>query len=227
MIKNLTKNLLPREKALKEGVEKLTDVEILALFIRTGNKEKTVLQLSQELIEKIGGLGNILHLKSNILREIKGIGVAKSLEIMASIELVKRIRVIEASTKTISINDPKSIYQLLIHHFQDLDRENFWVILLTEKNLVINKKKLYDGTNNQLLIDMKDIYRFALENNASKIICAHNHPSGNSRPSKTDLETTKEIIATGKKLDIFLLDHIVFGKKEIFSIVLNKKIIID
>ena len=221
--KNISDEEKPREKALKYGFKRLSNVEIIALFLRTGSKKKSVLSLSQQLLEQISGIGGLINLKYKQIVQIKGIGRAKALGLLASFELVRRIKLIDINKVKFYITSPTDVYDIMEYDFDQVDFEHFYVLLLDNKNQLINKKQLYQGTQNQILIDLKDIFEFVLENRAKKMICVHNHPSGNSLPSKEDLETTKQIWEIAKKLNIVFIDHIIFGKNELYSIILNTK----
>lgn len=225
--KNMPNDNKPREKALKDGFKKLTNAEILAIFLRTGTKDVSVLNLAQKLLEEISGIGQLVNLDYKQITSIKGIGKAKALELLASFELVRRIKLIELSKTKINVNSPNDIYAMMEYEFEQVSSEQFYVVLLNNKNEVINKKQIYQGTQNQILIDLRDIFEFVLTNQARKMICIHNHPSGNSLPSKEDLETTKQIWEVAKKLNVVFVDHVIFGKNEFYSISLNNKIKVD
>lgn len=213
----------PREKALLLGLKKISDVELIALFLRTGAKNVSVMVLAQKLIEKTGGIHNLLHWNLKQIMKIKGIGIAKALQLTASMELVRRIKLIENKHKKARITKPYDVFEIMQYEFEQLKNEHFYTLLLDKHNQIIAKKQLYQGTINQILIDLRDIFEFALSNGAQKIICIHNHPSGYSDPSEEDIKTTKEIAQVGKKLNIHLIDHIIIGKNEFYSLVLKKK----
>ncbi|WHP39017.1 MAG: DNA repair protein RadC [Mollicutes bacterium] len=223
--KNLPSSAKPREKALKQGFRALTDIELLALFLRTGSREHSVLMLAQKLIESAGGFVKIADLSNQQLKEVKGIGSAKALELKGTFELVRRIKNLQAIDTKIKISKPEEICDLLSYEYEDLQNEHFYLVLLNSRNEVINKKQLYQGTNQQLSIDLRDIFSYALSNNARKIICVHNHPSGNPLPSIADKKTTKEIYEIGNKMNVPLVDHIILGKNKFHSILLKKTFI--
>ena len=222
--KNIPNEEKPREKALKYGLKQLSNAEVIALFLRTGNKNVSVLNLAQQLLEQISGIGELINLTYKQITQIKGIGQAKALELLASFELVRRIKLLQLNKVKIYIDSPNDVYEVMEYEFEQVTSEQFHILLLNNKNQLINKKQIYQGTQNQILIDLKDIFAFVLENNARKMICVHNHPSGNSLPSKEDIETTKEIWEVAKKLNIVFIDHIILGKNEFYSITLKNKI---
>lgn len=222
--KNIPHEEKPREKAIKYGWAKLTNAELLAIFLRTGNKDTSVLNLAQQLIEKIAGIGQLVNLTYQQIVDIKGIGKAKALALMASFELVKRIKLIQIHKAKIKITNPKDLYEVMEYEFEGINAEQFHIVLLNKNNEIINKKQIYQGTENQILIDLKDVFEFVLANKARKMICVHNHPSGNSTPSEEDLTTTKQIWDVATKLNVVLIDHIIFGKNEFYSISLNTKL---
>ena len=221
--KNIPKDQRPREKAIKQGLKSLSDCEIISLFLRTGSRYNSVLVLAQKVLEKIKGISNLSRINYQEILEIKGIGKAKATELMASFELVRRIKLMEKSKEKIKIKQPRDVFNVMKYEFENISNEHFYLMLLNKNNELLNKKQLYQGTNNQVLIDLRDIFEFALINKAQKIICIHNHPSGYSNPSKDDLSTTKGIQNVAQKLNIVFVDHIIIGKDEFYSLILKKK----
>lgn len=221
--KFLSEEEKPREKAIKKGLKALSNTELLALFLRTGSKKNSVLVLAQKFLENIHGLRNLVKLEYQEIVKMPGIGKAKALELLGAFELVRRINFFQAEKTQSKINNPNDVYKLMKYAYENVNREHFYVILLDKTNHIINKQKLFQGTKNQILIDLKDIFAFIFINKGKKIICVHNHPSGNSLPSTEDFVTTQEIKEICQKLNIFFIDHIIFGKKEYYSIGLEKK----
>lgn len=205
--KELNNTKKPREKAIKYGFDALSDNELLAIILRTGTKEKNVLFLAQEIITNFNGLENLNKVTIKSLMSIKGIGVSKALEILSCLEIVKRIRTIESQKK----------------YFKIIKDWNFYLLLLNNQNKLIHQNLLYKGTNDTMKIDVKDMLHLAFIHKSSKVICIHNHPSGNSEPSLSDLYITEEIKKNFQVFNITLVDHIIIGKGNYFSINLNKK----
>ncbi|WP_342262634.1 MULTISPECIES: RadC family protein [unclassified Spiroplasma] len=221
--KDIPINERPREKAWKNGIKNLSNNELLALLLRTGNKKQNVLQLAQYIINHFNGVENLLKVTLNELTVIKGIGKVKAIELLASFELYQRININIANNKIIRINNPYDIFYLLQYEVSNLNTENFYLILLNNNNRIIFKQLVYQGTINQISIDPKDIYYLVLKNHAQKIICAHNHPNNDSLPSKHDIETTNSLIYIAKVLKIEFVDHIIISKNNFYSILLQTK----
>ncbi|WP_308149823.1 DNA repair protein RadC [Spiroplasma sp. AdecLV25b] len=208
---------------MKYGFEYLTDNELLAIILRTGTREKNVLLLAQEIINHFGGIENLSKVTFKSLLTIKGIGTSKSLEILSCLELAKRIKTIQNQKKYSKIIWPEDVFNLVHAYFQNLIQEHFYLLLLNNQNKLIHQNLLYKGTNDTLKIDAKDMLHLALIHKSNKVICIHNHPSGDSEPSLSDLHITEEIKSNFKILNITLLDHIIIGRENYYSINLNKK----
>lgn len=213
----------PREKAIKYGIEALNHEELLAIILRTGTKEKDVLTLSKDLILSFQGIENFSKINFNSLIKIKGIGKSKALEIIACLELAKRIEVINRQVQYLKIVWPADVFNLVKNYYANLNQEHFYLLLLNNQNKLIHQNLLYKGTIDSLKIDIKDILYLAITYWANKIVCVHNHPSGDSEPSFADLKITKDIKDQLKIFHITLLDHIIIGWQNYYSINLNRK----
>jgi len=213
----------PREKAIKYGFESLADNELLAIILRTGTKEKNVLILAQDIINYFNGIENLRKVTLKSLINIKGIGKSKALEILSCLELGKRIKTIEKQKYYAKIIWPEDVYHLVSDYYQDLVQEHFYLLLLNNQNKLVHQNLLYKGTNDTIKVDIKDIIYFAINHKSNKVICVHNHPSGNSEPSLSDLHITQEMKDNFKIFNIVLLDHIIIGLDNYYSINLNKK----
>lgn len=213
----------PREKAIKYGIETLNNEELLAILLRTGTKEKDVLTLSKDLIISCQGIENFSKIGFNDLIKIKGIGKSKALEIIACFELARRIELINRQFQYLKIIFPEDVFNLVKNYYANLNQEHFYLLLLNNQNKLIHQNLLYKGTNDSLKIDIKDILYLAITYRANKIICVHNHPSGDSEPSFADLKITSKIKEQLKIFQITLLDHIIIGWENYYSINLNKK----
>lgn len=199
----------PREKLVLKGRQVLTNAELLAIVIGSGSKNESAVDLSKRILASVNNdLFAIGKLSIKDLMKFKGIGEAKAISIIATLELGRRRKNSEKidSKKITSSNDA---YEELKDLFSDLDHEQFWVLLLSRSNKVIAKKRISIGGVAGTVVDSKIIFKTALEHLASGIILAHNHPSGNLKPSTADITITKKIMAAGKNLDINVLDHII------------------
>jgi len=214
MIKDISKLEFPREKLKKYGIKKLSDSELLALIISKGSKHKNVTSLSQEIINK-NPLNKLKGETIQKLIQIKGIGEVKASQILASIELGRR-SLTKSNLEKNKLNKPIKVFKEIVNDFEE-NQESFIVLLVDSRNNFIFKKTLFIGTINHQVVSSREIVKLCLDHNALKVILAHNHPSGNLKPSNQDITTTKKI---KKSLDLFnieLLDHIIVSNNSYFS----------
>lgn len=205
----------PREKLLKKGARELSDSELLAIFIRTGSKKRTAVDVARELLQSanndLDALGK-LTVQQMLKKKILGLGCVKATTIVAALELGRRRRVIDEQgakkKKVITSNDA---YDILIGDLEYKTIEEFWILLLDRANQVIEKINISKGGISGTVADAKIIFRHALDHGACGIILCHNHPSGNTQPSQADLDLTRNIKAGGKHLDINVHDHIIIA----------------
>jgi DNA repair protein RadC len=213
-IREMPKVERPREKLIEKGTENLKDEELLAILLRTGTREKSALDLAKQVLKKFSKK-KFQKLKYEDLIKIKGINAAKACEILAAIELTKRILKIGEETlpKIESVKDVVAQFSYL----REKQREHLTALYLNARNEVVFKKHLFVGTLDANICHPREIFKYAIENNAASVILVHNHPSGDPEPSKADLEITKRIQEAGKIMGIDLLDHIIISKNKIFS----------
>lgn len=205
----------PREKAFKYGFAKLSNSEVLALLLGSGTKGKSVIELSYELLNNFNGISNLKNINLNELIKIKGISNAKATKLLAAIELSKRLNDnIEVGCK---ISNGLDVYNLIGDSIKYEKQENFILILLDTKSKLINYQTIYKGGLTYNLVHMRDIFREIVKYNAYKFICVHNHPTGDPTPSKSDVDTTKEIVRISKLMGIKFEDHIIIGDNCFFS----------
>ncbi len=216
-IKEWNENDRPREKLIAKGKSALTDAELLAILIGSGNKEESAVALSRRMLasenQSIDALGK-LSLKQ--LMKYKGIGEAKAIAIIAGLELGRR-RKNEDVQRVSKISCSKDAFDLLQPIIGDLEHEEFWVLFLNNSNKVIQKKQISIGGKTGTLVDVRIIFKASLEYGATTIVIAHNHPSGSLVPSKSDEILTQKIKEAGLTLDIRLLDHLIITEKGYFS----------
>lgn len=209
-MKELPEDERPREKLLKYGAKNLSNAELIALIIRTGNKKRTAIELSQDILNYFGGLKALVNLSVEEIKEIKGIGLAKGAEIKAVIELSKRLSTSKETNKVI-IKNPRDIANLLMPELRYKKQEIFKLILLDIKNQVISTPLISKGGLSSSIVHPREVFREAIRRSSAAIILVHNHPSGIPDPSKDDIEVTKKLIEAGKIIGIDVLDHIVIG----------------
>lgn len=216
-IKNWATEDRPREKMLEKGRETLSDAELIAILIGSGNSNESAVDLSRRILRDVDdNLIQLSQLNINDLTRYNGIGEAKAVSILAALELGRRRRFAEVSTQAF-IKNSKDAFEYFYMRMADIEHEQFWVMLLNPANKVIKLAKVSDGGINGTSADPKRIFKIALENNATAMMLCHNHPSGNVLPSDHDKVLTHNIINGGKLLEIKILDHIIIGIDKYFS----------
>ena len=207
----------PREKLSLQGRRALTDAELIAILIGSGSVSESAVDLSKRILHFCkNDLNALAKLSILELSKFKGIGEAKAISIIAALELGRR-RKEEEIIKLDKITSSKDIFNYLSPYFSDLVYEEFWILLLNRANKIINKVLISKGGQAGTIADPKIIFKAALENNAANLVLAHNHPSGNLKPSHADIELTKKLRAAGLLLDISVIDHLIFSERSYFS----------
>ncbi len=217
-IKNWNEADRPREKFAAKGRESLSNAELLAILLGSGNNEQNAVQLSQEILKK--HKDNLIELSEASLTDLqkfKGIGEAKAITIAAALELGRR-RQAETKLQRPQINSSRNAFDILNKNLGDLAQEHFWILILNQKNEVLDEFRISQGGLTATVVDAKIIFRQVLTySRATGIILAHNHPSGNLQPSQADINLTKKIKEAGRVLDINVLDHIIIGANDYYS----------
>ncbi len=209
----------PREKLLLKGKSVLSDAELIAILIGSGNTEETAVDLSKRILQSLNNnLSELAKLTVKDLMQFKGIGEAKAISIIAALELGRRRKDSEPE-KRVKITDSQTAFDVIYPHLGDLNHEEFWVIFLNRANAVIGKQNISKGGVSGTVVDPKVVFKMAVQFPASGIILAHNHPSGNLKPSQADHQLTRKLKEAGKALDIPVLDHLIIGERDYFSFV--------
>lgn len=216
MIKEMPFKERPRERFLTSNIESITDVELLAILLRTGTKQESVIELAKRVLYENENLKELSQKTVRELTKIKGIGNAKAIQILAGIELGKRVSK-ESFKKLTKLSSPQNVYDYLKTDFELKDQENFIAIYLNTKGELIGEKIIFVGSLNASLVHPRAIFKQAVLLSAALMIIAHNHPSGDPTPSKADIEFTKILNENSRMMDIELLDHIIIGKDRYFS----------
>lgn len=206
----------PREKAMRLGIDKLSNAELIAILLRSGSKELDVISLAYKVLDFAGGISNLAYFSYAELSKIKGLKVAKSLSLLAALEIAKRINFSIENLK--KITSCESVYLLLEPLLRNEEQEINYCIFLNKKGMMISLKKMFVGGLDIHLIHPRDIFREAVRLNAAGVVLVHNHPSGDPTPSKADIETTSLLAKLGEELGIAILDHIVIGKGQYISL---------
>ena len=216
-IKFLAEDDRPREKFLLKGKNALSDAELLAIIMGSGNREDSAVELGRKILNSVANNWHNLSLLSlSDLMKFKGVGEAKAISIAAALEIGHR-RAAQEVPEKIQIRESKDIYKVLQPYLSDLQTEEFWAVFLNQNNRIVGKARLSAGGINQSVVDVRILFKTALEHLSTAITIAHNHPSGNLKPSQEDLRITKQIADAGKILNIQLLDHLIISQNAYFS----------
>jgi len=208
----------PRERLEMLGPQSLSNPELLAILLRVGIAGENAVRMAERLLNHFGGLPGLHRAAFSELSTVKGMGKAKAAQLVAAIELGRRIASSPADERQ-PIASPADAANLLMYRLAALEQEYLFVILLDTRNRVIgNPLEVYHGSLNTSLIRVGEVFREAIRLNAAGIIVAHNHPSGDPSPSPEDVAVTRALVEAGKLLDIDVLDHLVFGRYRFVSL---------
>lgn len=222
-IKDLALDDRPREKMLLKGISALSDAELIAILIGSGNRNESAVQLSQRMLSHYNN--NLISIGRASLKELqnfKGIGEAKAISIAAALELGRR-RGGESKKQEQKISSSKDAYEIVRGKLEDLPFEEFWIMLLSRNNKVMSLQMIGRGGISGTVADVRIIMKSAIEHLASGIILFHNHPSGNLDPSNADMVLTQKVKESAKLLDIALLDHLIITESSYYSFADNGK----
>ncbi len=208
----------PREKMAARGANSLSDAELLAILIGSGNTEESAVELSRRILSEChNNLNELARLSINeMCKKFKGIGPAKAITIMAALELAKRRKMSEVIERQ-KVSSSQDLFELFEPILIDLHHEEFWVALLDGANKVIEVKRLTQGGMQQTIVDMKMLLKYALEKSAISVAVAHNHPSGQSYPSGDDEKITRRVKEGCSAVDIRFIDHIIIARGKYYS----------
>jgi DNA repair protein RadC len=207
----------PREKLLLKGTSALSEAELVAILIGSGTTKTSAVELAKKVLLLCkNNLNELAKLSVKDLMKIKGIGEAKAITIVAALELGRRRKAQDVDEKP-KISSSKDAFDLIQGELMDLPHEEFWVLLLNRMHQVVKKKRISEGGVTGTVADPKIIYKLALEELATGVIVAHNHPSGNLKPSQSDIDLTRKLKEAGKFLEVQLLDHLIIANRNYFS----------
>ena len=196
---------------------------MLAIILKTGTKGVSVKEIANNILNQIKNINNLESITINTFKDIKGLGKVKTIEIMAAIELGKRIFLEKENKDKIKYNSPEIIYLNNQYLFKKKKQEYFYCLYLDNKNKLIERKLLFMGTINRSIVHPREIFKEAYLTSSSSIICMHNHPSGDITPSSEDIYLTKNLIKIGKLQGINVIDHMIFGDDKYYSFYDNNK----
>lgn len=216
-IKYLAEDDRPREKFLLKGKNALSDSELLAIILKIGHKEESAVELARNILKSVDyNWHNLSKLSVNDLTKFKGIGKVKAIEILTALEIGRR-RASQEVPERKKITSSKDIFQILHPHLSDLQTEEFWAVFVNQSNSVLHISKMTSGGITNSVVDVRTLFKMALEHFATGIFVAHNHPSGNLKPSEEDRRITRQIAQAGNILQIKLIDHLILNQSHYFS----------
>jgi len=217
-ITNWSEDDRPREKLMLKGKSVLSDAELIAILIGSGSRNESAVDLSKRILASADNLNVLGKMSIAQLMNFKGIGEAKAIAIIAALELGRRRRA-EDAVELIKITSSKRVFEIMQPIIGELPHEEFWVLFLNNSNKVICKSQLSKGGITGTIVDVRLVFKLALENGATALILCHNHPSGNLQPSDADRQITKKIRLAGDSLDVKVLDHLIITETKYYSFV--------
>lgn len=216
MIRDVPKSERPRERLMRDGAEALSNQELVALLLGSGNREESVVDLAGRVIQHFDGLKLLKEATVHELMAIRGIGEAKAVQLRAALEIGKRIKQFPVE-ETHIVRSPQDVADYMMEEMRHLKQEHFVALYLNTKNAVLHKKTLFIGSLNASLVHPREVFKEALRYSSASLVCLHNHPSGHPEPSQEDIDVTKRLVSTGKMLGVELLDHVIIGDRKFYS----------
>lgn len=205
----------PREKALRYGLESLSDLELVALILQSGNKNRSVFEIASDVLKESEGLLKLMSMHVNTLMQIQGIREVKALQLLASVELSKRV--IRSKVYHASIMRPEDVIEWFEFEYGSMPQECFIALYLDTKSKLISHRVLFKGTLNESVVHPREVFKEAFLQNANSVLLAHNHPSGDCTPSKADFEVTYKMVHVAMTMGVNLIDHIIVGQNQYYS----------
>lgn len=216
-LKEMPAELRPRERLLSVGAVSLSNIELLAILLRTGTKQMSAVDLAAQLFAHFKDLTGLLDATVEELAVVKGVGPVKAVQIKAALEIGRRLALMPATKRTI-IQSPDDAALLMMDNMRYLDREHFKAILLNTKNQVLAVETISIGTLNSSVVHPRELFKVAIKKSSANIILVHNHPSGDPTPSREDIDITRRIQEGGEILGISVLDHLIIGDNKFVSL---------
>lgn len=216
MIKDIPNDERPRERAIRYGIESLSNEELISIIIKTGTKNYNVKELANKILSSVKDVYDLKNLTVAKLVNINGIGTVKAIELLSSLELGKRVYY-NKNKNNVKLNNSEKVYEYFKDIFINEKQENFYAIYLDSKSKLLSYKLLFKGTVNTSCVHPREVFKYAFLESAYSIIVMHNHPSGDTTPSIQDKEVTNALFSIGKTMGIPVVDHIIIGNDEYFS----------
>ncbi|NQX69548.1 DNA repair protein RadC [Paenibacillus alba] len=217
MLREVPNEERPRERMLQYGAGALSHVELLAILLRTGTVSESAVRLASRILNESGGLRSLVDMSKDQLTQIKGIGDAKALQIMAGIELGRRLAK-SSYAERVTIRSPKDIANLMSEDLRYLQKEHFVCLFLNTKNHLLAQETLSMGSLNASIVHPREVFRAAIKRSSASIVCVHNHPSGDPTPSPEDIQLTHRLVEAGTIIGIEVLDHVIIGDQRFISL---------
>ena len=214
-VKEMEVEQRPREKALRYGLESLSDLELVALILQSGNKNRSVFEIASDVLKESEGLSKLMQMHVNTLMQIQGIREVKALQLLASVELSKRV--IKSKVYHASILKPEDVIEWFEFEYGVLQQECFIALYLDTKSKLIAHRVLFKGTLNESTVHPREVFKEAFLQNANLVLIAHNHPSGDCTPSQADFEVTYKMVHVAITMGVHLVDHIIVGQNQYYS----------
>ncbi|MCI6159106.1 MAG: DNA repair protein RadC [Selenomonadaceae bacterium] len=218
MVRDLPRDERPRERLLHDGAASLSDAELLAILLRTGTKDCSVLEVAGKVLACFQGVGltGLVHMNPREITRIPGISTVKAATILAAVELGRRLS-IKAAEKIGVVHGPEDAAHYAMPRFRHEQREHFAVMLLNMKNHILGMSDVSIGSLSASIVHPREVFRPAIQYAAASVILFHNHPSGDPSPSREDIAVTERLVRAGRIMDIPVLDHIILGERRFLS----------
>lgn len=210
-LRDLAPGERPQERLEKFGPAALSDLELVAMILRSGTRNRDVLSLAADILKKAGSLHGLLSWTADDLRAIRGIGPVKALQVITVIELTRRILRAAPLDQEPLLDEPEQVYQYFRPRISGLAVEKFFVCSLNRKNRLLRETEVTSGTATSSLVHPREVFREAIRCNATAVVAVHNHPSGDPAPSTADIQVTRQLREAARVIGIDLLDHLVLG----------------
>lgn len=218
MVRDIPEEERPREKLIAYGASVLSNAELLAVLLRTGTREHSVLRLAEQVLARYQGLGltGIIRMSAAELAELPGLGPAKAATVLAAVELGRRLSM--AAAKVEVVHGPEDVAHFAMPRFRFEQKEHFAVLLLNTKNHILAMPEISIGSLTASVVHPREVFEAAVRYSAASVILLHNHPSGDPAPSKEDIAVTERLRKAGQVMDIPVLDHIIIGNNRFVSL---------
>jgi DNA repair protein RadC len=210
-LKELAVGERPQERLVRLGTAALSDIELLAMLLRSGTRGHDVLTLASRLLKEAGSLSGLIAWKESDFRRLKGIGRVKALQLMVTMEIARRVLSQQGGEAPL-LDSTDAVAAHFAPLIAGLEVEKFWVLCLNRKNRLLKRVEITSGTASNSLVHPREVFREAIREGALAIVCVHNHPSGDPAPSSADIQVTRQLREAAKTIAIDLLDHVIVGK---------------